>query len=96
MGRNQRYTKRVRYRADTSPHHPSVITGDRTPSTVALMSFFALYQGHPLTASQIAVRINCPPANVLIVLRQLEVDGAIRRSAVDHDQSDVTARWARA
>lgn len=67
-----------KYMTAHTDFHPAIITGNRTPSVFELQSHFALYRGVPMNAGDVGLRLNCPAANVLSVLLELDADGPIR------------------
>ena len=60
---------------DTQYDH---ITGQRTITEITLHTHFGVYS-EPMTAPEIAKRVNCQTPQVLAALQELERTGSIRR-----------------
>lgn len=89
---NARKLREMRDKCLTSPIHAAQTTGNRVPTVLELMTYFALYRGVAMDSREIGIRLNCPPGNVLAVLVQLEHDGTIRPQPCDGERTEST-KW---
>lgn len=93
MATPRRFRKKRRPESSYSPLVATVVTGNRTPASHAIMSTLAVFRGVALSAADLGLRTNCPAQNVLAVLRGLERDGLVRRTDEDGIEATTQSKW---